>query len=236
MAFADGEIGHEEGVVGNVVGAHVQRPGYLREVVDHHQVGIRLMPAHGGEDLAQFAARTLAGYAVGHDAQRCGGQCRPSLPQCGEGVGIDGLHPDVGAQSVKGSRGHLGAHHLGREPHRAAVTRQMAVKPLGDCGHAVHSLAHQGDARAGELVLGLEEIARVGPERRTGQRDHGGTGRAREAREPFAAHPVGGRIFAVVGVGGGHDEGAEAGLVHPLAQMGQAQRYFGCCHDKKRFR
>ena len=94
------------------------------------------------------------------------------------------------------------------------------IKPLGE--RVVIEVAESDVKTASGIVL--PDTAKEKPQKGTvvavgaGKRDHKRSRRAGEAREPFAAHPVWGNIFAVVRVGCGHQVSVHAVSFHPFPQ------------------
>ena len=84
------------------------------------------------------------------------------------------------------------------------------------------TLLHQFYGRVGELVGGLEEVARVCPEESAVGGYDESAGRACESAEPAAHLPVVGNIFAVMGVGLGDDSGVDVGLCHLISERFEA--------------
>lgn len=212
---ADGDEGVEIGVVVDVAAAQVGEPRHFGEFAREEGVAAAL-----GEPLAQtaeFVGDGLSCDGLGHDADRAAGQGGAVAPYLGEGVGGS----DVAHAALLGQVG--GGGDSGVVAHGGDA---FGGEPCVDGGRIGLTIAHQADV-VGEFVGGLEEVARVGPQRSTAHGHDGGAGTAGEGGEPLPRLVVRREIFGGMRVCGRHDEGLYRVLLHPCAQQGK-----GRCHSR----
>ena len=99
---------------------------------------------------------------------------------------------------------------------RVAVLRLLRY-PLGNSRSVVQTLAHQLKLRAGKLLFGGDEIARVGPQRSRMQCHYSRTCRTVKPRYPLTSLPARWYILAHVRVGTREDKCREMLAAHLLA-------------------
>ena len=156
------KIGEDEGIVVHIGTADIQQPSDFAEVIEQATPSSRLrLLGQALAHLSEFVCHTLARIGLGlHDDGRLR-TLGAVGPEEVEGVGRGLENQVLGLQALEEvERGHLGnvAHGQG-----AREVLGEAFKPLGRRGHIGFALAHQVEGRAREFLLGLEEIARVGP-------------------------------------------------------------------------
>ena len=210
------QVGQKHGVVGYVGAAQVEQPGYVGQVVEEVAVGLEPgCDAEGGgmELVGRPAARPL--FGLDHDGG--GGQGRAVGPDGIEGVGQPCAQGQSGLTLQPAGRG--GSEHVVGPGHdETGPVLYLASQPADGRGGPRLSLAHQLEGRVAQLFGGLQPVAAVGPEGGTVEGDDGGSGRAGEAGEPLATHPVGRYVLIVVRVGGRYQVGIDPVVAHPAAQ------------------
>ena len=117
------------------------------------------------------------------------------------------------------------------DAHLCVLVAELAAEPLRDGRRALDLELHQLEGSTVELFGGSEEIAAVGPQRSLVQGHHGGTCRTVETTDPLAALPARGRIFTVVGIGAGEDEGVEMLTAQHLTQRRQTLKNSRVFHN-----
>ncbi len=143
------------------------------------------------------------------------------------------IRPDLAGQVEVGAHGGAGL----RQPvfdlvpggdrhavpgHRQHVAvMQLLLQPFQMLGRVRHAQLHQRDAAAGELLLGLREIARVGPQSGLLAANDEGAGRSVETGQPCPRRPVRRQVFGQMRIGTGNEHGSDAVLLHGHAQGGE---------------
>ena len=208
-------IGYNHRREGHIGAAQVECPGYLVEGGDDYRLGTGL--PHGIEHPLNLALHILAGKFL---AVHIGLPCRARGPVGPDVVGraeVGGKH-----ESIFAAEAFVLAHidHREQPPvecqHR--ILGQHLSQPLGDCGLAGHIFLEQRYAAALQLLLGLQEIAAVGPQPSLFLRDNCRSIASRKARDPVTEFPILGRIFTLVGVGAGYNHRIDIDPAHCLSQ------------------
>ena len=200
------QITDYQGVVFYVGGADVECPGDFVQSGEQDSLAVRLpeeLPDPG--DL--FAA-ALARVHREDGGLRHGGTVRPEAPQqirhADDGAGQRLREVGAHAQPVHGDDG---------------VRAELPLQPFGNQHLLGHARLVQDDAGAFELLHGLDEVTRVGPQAGVVQGHDDVAGLAGEAGQPFHLFPSFGGVFAAVGVGAGDDHGVPALGAHQGAQQ-----------------
>ena len=205
LGARDEQVADHERVVFDVGGAHVEEPGDLVE--RREQDAVAVLPAQEGAQPGYLLPAGLAGVHREDGRLRDGRPVRPeTVQQVGDAE--DGprqrlREPGARAQAVHGDEG---------------VVAELLPQPVGDGDLLRHAHLVERDARACELLLRLDEVARVRPEAGVVEGDHQVAGFAGESRQPFHLLPALGGILAAMGVGTGDDHGVPALGAHQGAQ------------------
>ena len=203
----------------HVAATQVERPGDVVEGSNEHAVSMLL-----AQGLANARYFLVAGFACqfqwlyANGILRDGRPTAPDLLQRVE-IGAEGqsaLRTEVGNEALhfSGSAYHAVDAHL-----CGGCVFQFLAKPLGNRRRAGNAFLHQLKACASQLFGGSDEVARVGPERRLVECDHGSTSRTVEAADPFATFPVVGHILTAVRVGTGEDKSTQVFAAHEVAEV-----------------
>mmetsp|Transcript_32340 Transcript_32340/g.78525 ORF Transcript_32340/g.78525 Transcript_32340/m.78525 type:complete len:265 (-) Transcript_32340:98-892(-) len=210
----------QQRTVRHVGAAHVEQPRHLVERRDERAVRRRR-----GDAVAQPRELLDARDARDGAGQRARGGTRrrwPAVELLPHAVDEVGIEEAEGAPLAE--RGEQLLRLLHRVEHR--------VDPHGGGGgqlrrevrlerwHAGLERAHQAPA-GGQLLLRLQEVASVRPQQRRVLRDEHRPRAAGEAREVRAALVVRVDVLGEVWVGGGDEEGVDAGVGHRGAEEGE---------------
>ena len=113
---------------------------------------------------------------------------------------------------------HLADAHAGAVDADGAPSRCRGGEPFRHVDGILHAQLVQLDARALQLLCGLDEVARVRPQPGMILRDADGAIGAGEAADEAALLPAGRSVLTVVRVGAGDDDGVPAFTLHDGAE------------------
>ena len=201
----DEQIADYQRVVFNVGGPDIEHPGDLVKGGQQDCVAVPFLQE--GADPGELFPAALAGVDGEYRGLRYTGAVFPEAAQQvrnaddGPRERLREIGPD--AQSVHGDD---------------AVAAELSLQPFRDQDLVRDPGLVEDDARAGELLLRLDEVAGVGPQAGVVQGDHDIARLAGEAGEPFHLLPALGGVFALVGIRAGDDHGVPALGAHQGAQ------------------
>ena len=209
-------VGQCKGSAVQVSGPQVQKPGHAVQPGNHHGGGTGI-----GQFTAQAAQLFLRGSARGfrvHQPGGSGGNRGPVLPDGADQINGQHLRALLCQDFFQLLHGGGGGDHAVQSQHLALAQRVGQI--LGHGGGALGAHLLQLDLAAGQLALGLDEVAAVGPEGAGGIGHHKGAHTAGEAGEVGPGLPVVGQIFAGMGIRRGDQAGIRPGGLHGRPQLG----------------
>ena len=214
--------------------AQVESPGNVVEL--RHEHTACACAAHLGAYAAELFSHRLAGVFERMNLHLVQRHRRTVCPHAVEDVEIGAQRESAGMSQFRLQPLSLAlrdAHAVDAHLRRVGIL-QFACQPVGNRRCALHALAHQLKLGTFELLLGSDEVARVGPERSRTERDHRRASRTVEARYPLASLPTLGNILTHVWVGTRENERREPLALHLLAQCGESCGYsiLRICHIK----
>ena len=214
----------------HVAATQVKRPGNVIERSHKHSVSMPLVQSLSY--AAELRGSWLACIFQRMDFHRVLRHRRTVGPYVLEGVQIGAEGDTALLPQVGNELSHLvdGAHHSIDAHFRRVIIPDFVANPLGDGGCSFHLEFHQLVPCTAQLLLGSEEVARVGPQGCAVQSDDRRTCRTVETAYPLAALPVVGHIFTLMRVGAGEDESRKSLATHHLAQLFQPF-VDSICHD-----
>ena len=201
----------------HVAAAHVQQPGYLVEGGDEDALGTgSLHLLHGAGELA---LHILAGIFHVVDKGLVAWHFGTVVPYCLVGIEVGGEQESVLAAHLLQA---VGVHQREQAAvdGEGVVFAQLLSKPLHENCHVATKLhILQLKPAALELYLGLEEVARVGPQACCVEGYHCCAVAAGKPTHPVAEFPVVAHIFTLMRVGARDDNGIHTLVAHQLAQL-----------------
>ena len=209
--------GNHQRIIFDVRSPCVQQPRYLVEGGDQAPVGT-LLP-HPPAEACDLGLPVFAGI---HGENRSLGDGRPVGPQGRQQVGHAhhiALHPRR-SQFVYYLPDHSGSYAKavhGDEHLIPAI--ELEGQPIGDRHLPGNAHLVQFDPGAGKLRTCLDEVPGVGPQSGVVEGHHHVAAFASEAGQPAHLLPAFGRIFAVMRVGAGEDNGIPTVAAHHSTQI-----------------
>ena len=203
------EIGQPHGIEINVAAPEVEHPGDVVERTEGQVVGPGLL--HPGADGRQLVLAGTAGITFFQHKERRGGQGRTAGPDLIIRAKAAIEAAAAGLELFLQCQNRFQGEYLSVQSDCPAALGQQ---PIGHVGAVGHLKTHQVDAAARELLAGLQEIARVGPQAGS-PKGHGQcTGTSAEPAQILAILEMVGDIFALVDIVAGDDAGIHTAGAH----------------------